>query len=377
MSDEKTASTLNDIGTDLRERPSLRSEVMRRVTQTALIGRPHPDRRIWGLATALAACAVFAFVVLQFRTGDASKAYADAIEKVAKAHTFSCREIWSGPPDDKNQIREIDTYFKEPDRERVEIHGIHDDGDVDIMHYATHRRLSLYPKSKTAQPYEGPFYSVDSKTGQIEPAKLDTSVRDQVMSLTAEAVKDLGTAKVEGKTVRVLQSKGKDNTRTVYADPKTHQPVQIVIEYPNGGKWTYSDIRIDQGLDDKLFSLEVPADYHTMEVQKPQPQQDHAIRNLMRIRELANACIIYANDHDGKFPNQLANLTGSALNEVALKNLSEGILYRSPPLKVKDPTAQIILYEAADQREPGKIAVGMMDGHGEVMTQENFDKAMK
>src|SRR5437763_7424572 len=124
--------------------------------------------------------------------------------------------------------------------------------------YGKHHRLTIMPKEKRAILDDTiNMFSVDETTGALKPEELDTDARDKVLKITAQAVQDLGTTKLNGKTVRMLQSQGKETVRTVYVDPQTRQPVQITIEWPKMKrvKYTYADIRIDAPLDDKLFSL--------------------------------------------------------------------------------------------------------------------------
>jgi outer membrane lipoprotein-sorting protein len=288
--------------------------------------------------------------------------------------------------------------FKEPDRARLEDHkGLGRDGQVMVTDYSKHRRLTLRPSEKVADVQDtSTMYEVDQQTGQLLPASLDTEARDQVLKLTAESVKDLGRKQLDdGRTVRVLQSTGKKSgsVRTVYVDPDTNLPVQIVIDWPQakGSKWTYADIKIDQELDDKLFSLEIPAGYQPFNGGAAYlPAPDHLAKMMTKMRTLIMKCIEYANDHNGEWPADLKELTqadGDAkVNEKALKALlaapeqSDGpavIVYRKPPKDPKDTGTTIVLYEKPEVRSDKKVAVGLMDGHGEVMTEEYFAELMK
>ena len=52
------------------------------------------------------------------------------------------------------------------------------------------------------------------------------------------------------------------------------------------------------------------------------------------------------------------------------------IEYRKPRAG-KDAGTEIVFYETEKFRRPGKVVVGMWDGHSEVLSQEKFDELMK
>ncbi len=390
--DEQITRDLNDLGTTLKQQPSLRAEVMREITKQTL--RPRRHTRRWGALTAIAACAAFVLAVLVFRGGDrASDTFARAIDRVAKAHTFSCRQISQSVDENgKLDIHETIYMFKEPDRSRQEwVTGLDRNGEITITDYTAKRRLTLHPDKKNADIQDmSAMYEVDDQTGELLPASLDTDSRDQVMKLTAESVKDLGTMQLNGKTVRMLQSRGKKSgsIRTVYLDPQSNLPVQIVIEWPQNkqAKWTYADIQIDQGLDDSLFSVDVPKGYELFRGGPYVPAAEHFSKMMTKMRNVSMACLMYANDHNGEYPADLSLLKGPEMSEKKLQTLlaapdqSDGpavIVYRKPPKDPKDFGGTIVLYEAPSSRRDEKVCAAFLDGHAQVMTKEEFEKAMR
>jgi outer membrane lipoprotein-sorting protein len=398
---DETATTraLNQTGEALRAEPSVRDEVMRRVTQAALapqqLQRPSMMRRYrWRALSALAACLIVALVLMQLQGGNrASEAFAQAIRSVANAHTFSCRQIGQSVEENGQiQINETVYMFKEPDHSRQEwIKGLADDGQITIVDYAKHRRLTLNDKKANASLEDiSKTYEVDQQTGELLPVSLDTDVRDQVMRLTAESVKDLGTAELNGKPMRVFQSRGKKSgsVRTVYIDPDTNQPAQIVIEWPQskGSKWTFTDIRIDQPLDDSLFSLDVPAGYKLFRGGPYLPAAEHFSKMMTKMRSLSTAVLMYVNDHDGNYPADLSALIGPDMSEKKLKTLmaapdqSDGpavIVYLQPRKDVKDWGNEIVFYEKPESRVDKKVCAAFLDGHAQVMEEAEFEEAMK
>jgi outer membrane lipoprotein-sorting protein len=400
--DETTTAVsraLSQTGEALRAEPSVRSEVMRRVTQAALapqqLQRPSMMRRYrWRALSALAACLIVGLVLMQLQGVDrASEAFAQAISAVAKAHTFSCRQISQNVQDD-GKIDSFETVymFKEPDHARLEWRsGLQRDGQITIVDFAKRRRLTLNGNKTDASLEDiSKTYEVDQQTGELLPLSLDTDVREQVMRLTAESVKDLGKADLNGKSMRVFRSIGKKSgsVRTVYVDPDTNQPVQIVLEYPQtkGSKWTFADIQIDQPLDDSLFSLDVPAGYKLFKDGPYVPAQEHYSKIMIKMRSLGMALMMYANDHDGIYPADLSTLVGPDMSEKKLKTLlaapdqSDGpavIVYRQPNKNTKDYGNEVVFYEKPESRLDKKVCAAFLDGHAQVMEEAEFDEVMK
>ena len=389
---QQICDRLNEIGAALRSEPTVRDSVIRRIRSENFRRANAPSflNRWWGLATTMAAILVLMFVLVQVVAGlRASEAFAAAIDRVAKAHTFSCRQITQeAGADGKLQIHETTYMFKEPDRSRVQYSPNWMGNETMITDYAKHRRLTLIPEDMVADLQDtSDMYAVD-ENGDLKPAQLETDVRDEVMKLTAESVKNLGTKELNGKTVRVLQSRGKESVRTVYLDPQTQHPVQIEITWPKNpqSKFTYADIRIDEDLDDKLFSLDVPEGYKLFKGGPYVPAQAYYSKMMTKMRNLAMACIVYADEHKGRYPAELKDLIGSdGMTAEKLAKLiaspdklngPPAIVYRKPPAGKYDGNA-IILYEAPEQRRDGKVAAAMLDGHAQILSQKEFDEMMK
>jgi hypothetical protein len=264
-------------------------------------------------------------------------------------------------------------------------------GQIAITDYARHRQLMLGADKVASLEDISKTYEMDDKTGELLPASLNTDVRDQVMRLTAESVKRLADAQLNGKTVRVYESTGKKSgsVRRVYIDPKTNQPVQIVITWPQSPKssWTFADIQIDQPLDDSLFSLAIPPGYQPFRGGQPYvPAQEHYSKMMSKMRHLDMAIVMWANDHNGAYPTDLKQLIGPDMSEKKLKTMlaadgqSDGpavIQYRVPNAKPKDYDSEIVLYEVESSREDKKVCAAFLDGHAQVMSEEEFNDAMK
>src|SRR5439155_1934308 len=124
--------------------------------------------------------------------------------------------------------------------------------------------------------------------------------RDWVLKTTGKAVKDRGVQTLNGKQVRVLEAKGALTTKTVYVDPQTGLPVQIVQAWPGGQIDTFDSIQVEVDLDDRLFSLDVPPGYKLIDEGKGQPANyNHKI--LAKLMRLALACNEYSVTHGDRF----------------------------------------------------------------------------
>jgi hypothetical protein len=237
------------------------------------------------------------------------------------------------------------------------------------------------------------LYTVDMSTGEVKPAQLHTAERDEVLKLASQGVKDLGMQKLDGKDVRVLQSDdAKEPVKKIFVDPKTNAPVRIELNWPSrkGASFTYSSIRIDEPVDEKLFDLSAPAGYAVVESDRGEgeklrkPIAEHAGKMLAKVVYTIRACHEYSFKHDYEFPEKLDDLKGT-VNEKALRTLLAApdkpdgppvIVYRKPRAG-KDSGTEIVAYETPESRQAGHVVVGMWDGHAEVVTQERFDELMK
>ena len=388
--DQHVTRTLDAIGEDLRRQPSVKADVMRRVTEHAVSGvAPVANfgrRRLLARFAALAACAVVALLIWNpwGRGIGATEAFAQAIANVQRASTFSCRQIVTDfDADGKEQTREMSFIFREPDLERLEYgRGMGMPGEYMVTDYASRRRLVVHPAEKSATLQDiSSMYSIESKTGELKLSELGTHARDDVLRISAQAVKDLGMSTLGDQPVWVLQSKGDaEPVKTVYVNPDSGKPVQVEITWPSSKQsFTYADIEIDADLDESLFSLEPPAGYA---VHKEEPIDEHYGKMFAKVMTVMRKCYEYRNKHDNDWPAELSDLTKIGMDEKALKtllappdepNAAPAIVYRRPR---EGQTEGIVVYEAAHSRRGGKVIAGYTDGHAQLLTIEEFRKEM-
>lgn len=382
---ERITESLDSLGARLRERPSVKDGVLRRITE-ASVGpetrtTPWYRSRPMTAVAGLAACAALLVTVWSAIDGGAEEAFAAAIQSVKQARTFACRQIMESTRDGQRRVLETTFMFKEPNLERHEyVAGteLSFPGDTTITDYGQRRRLELRPQNMTASLIDmSSSYEVDEETGTLEPSRLHTWMRDEVIDLSAKAVEDLGVVDLDGRSVRMLKSQLGQRVVTVWIDPKTNLPVQIETYWPEARsklRILYTSIRIDEPLDDELFGMKPPAGYT---LRGPSRPRDDLSRRMTKAAYLVKRCCMYMQSHDNQWPSKLADLTEAdiGVTEEALRTLLAApgqpdgppIFRYRPPRPEADGSDQIILYEIVDEWPAIGIVTAFADGHVELI----------
>lgn len=319
-----------------------------------------------------AAAVVFIAVIMGvqiFSLDSATQVFAKAIDSVKQAKTLSCIERFGG-----KKITEQQWIFKAPDLIRHTIlAGVDGNflGEATIINYSLRKQLIVNPNNKTAELIDmSSEYEVNSNTGQVELSQLDTSLRDRLLSLTAKAVKDLGTEKLNGKEVRKLQSKDDRRTTTVWVDPESGLPIQIELQYKKRMA-KYSEIKIDEVVDDGLFSLTTPGGYKLGK--SPRPWPDEKCKVSARVMFLLLKCWVVACKNNYQYPQTLAELESTGLSKQALQRIlsdnGSTIKYVKPDFQ-GEKSPQIVIYEEFEQWPENGVVVGFTDGHVELVATE-------
>ena len=351
--------------------------------------------------TKLAAAAV---IVLAIITGavqlgkpvGASAAFAAAMDNLKGAGTFSCTEIFEMAYEDGGKrgkyLVKQKWMFKEPDWERHETLTSPWPkyvGEITITDYGSRKQLLLRPVEKIAQLSDlRSDYTIDDKTGQLKPTQLNTRLRDRLLTWSAEAVRDLGRVELDGKSVRMLQSQKDKRVTTVWVDPGTNYPVQMEHKWLDQSRSPvmFTSIQIDAELDDDIFSLEPPEGY-ALSVDKP-GWPDYKKKIMTKVMYLGLQCVIYADKHDGHFPDKLADLvTAGVIRDDALNRVVAGpddpngpavIRYRKPDTTGKDRSRQVVLYEIYDRWPQDGVVACFADSHCELIRDRNrFEELIK
>lgn len=349
-------------------------------------------------AAVIALVIIIGIIELGKRVGGASVVFAAAVDSVRQARTFSCTQVFdmqyeNGDEHGKYLLKQK-SMFKEPDRERHEQLTSappwpQDVGKVTIWHYGKRQRLQFRPFDKTAEFHDmSSDYVIDEKTGELKLKQLNTRLRDHLLKLSAGAVEDLGSAELDGQSVRVLQSRKGSRVTTVWINTETNYPVQIEHKWTDQSRSPvmYTSIQIDAELDDDLFSLKPPEGY-TLSVDELRWPDDKK-KMMTKIMHLGLWCVVYANDNHDQFPDELTDLvtagiiTDEVLNKVlAAPDDPEGppsIRYRKPSTKAKDWSTEVILYGLYDQWPDDGVVAGFADGHCELIVNQNrFEESIR
>ncbi len=388
---DKLDEALVELGTALRQRPSRKEQIMQCVMSSALSetlpARWYRTRRVKALASLAACLALVAALWAVLGGNGATEAFASAIQSLQNARTFYAIQTSTTSRDGAPQVHVMTFAFQEPDLERFEYNaGFELAPEINVRDYGRKRHLTLFPAKKEAIVYDMSHnYAIDEPTGQLRPSRLSTELREDLLDASAKAVQDLGETELDGQRVRVLQGRKGKCLTTVWVEPGGGLPVQIAFER-GGSKMVYSGIQIDRPLDPALFRTEVPEGYSLFRNGVVTPAPDYYAKMLTKIMFVGRHVHCYASKHDDQFPVSLDEVVADGcVAEQTLKTVlappdqPEGppvIVYRRP--RPDAPSGQeIMLYEAPAQRRDGKVAVGMADGHAEVLPQERFDALMR
>jgi hypothetical protein len=361
---------------------------------------------IWGIImqskiVKLTAAAVILFAIiiginyLGAPIDGASTAFAAAMDSIKQARTFSCIIVMEMNYEDNQKqgtyLSKDKIMFKEPYWERKEkltSPWPQYVGEITIHDYEKRQELILRPVNKEAILYDlSSSYYFDEETGLLSLTQLDTRLRDYLLEKSAGTFDDLGEVELNGQTVWKLQEKKKNRICTLWINPETNSPVQIEFKYAEHEKSPilYTEIKIDEELDEELFSLIPPDDYYVRNIGKG-GWEDYQSKLSAKIKQLGLVCWIYKDKNEGQFPDELSNLVASGIvTDEILKNLlappdnPEGypVFKYNKPDKDSDWSTTIILYEAYNQW-PDEIVVCFADGHSEIMTdQKQFEELIK
>jgi outer membrane lipoprotein-sorting protein len=382
-------------------------QVRNRLAQ--IISEQQPgEQKIWSIImksriTKIAAAAVIVVVLvlginyLDTPVDGASKVYAAAMDKVKQARTFSCISIFEVTYEDNGErgkyILKQKLMFKEPYRERREKLTSAPawpqyKGEVTISHYGKRQRLEFRPSDKTAKFHDMSYdYDIDDKTGELKLTQLSTRLRDRLLELTAGAVEDLGKDVLDGRLVRILQSRRDKRITTVWVNPKTGYPVQIEHKWADQSRSPvmYTSIQIDTELDDSLFSLEPPAGYTLNVARSSWP--DGKAKMGAKIMHLGMWCLVYMNKQNDQFPDDLADIVKAGIvSDEVLNRVLAGpddpdgppvFRYRKPDMDA-DWSTEIMLYEVFDKWPEDGIVACFADGHSEIISDlRRFETLIK
>jgi outer membrane lipoprotein-sorting protein len=216
-----------------------------------------------------------------------SLAFAEVADKIREAKTMTAD--LSGEQPGKPAIH-MKVLFKDPGLLRFE------NGDVvSVGNNATGDAIILNRKDKTALVMHTAPQPADS---QPMPNWLD-----KLKKATAQEGKPVGTKELDGHQARGFETVEHGQRMVIWADAKSGTPMRAEI-FPEGGDKNspmavIDHIRLDENLDDSLFSTKVPEGYKLSQFDVPvagKPVSENDVTDVLKA---------YAHASGGKFPKEI------------------------------------------------------------------------
>ncbi|MHC4441825.1 MAG: zf-HC2 domain-containing protein [Planctomycetota bacterium] len=327
-----------------------------------------------GLAAALAiVIGVMSFLWTPTGKPGYGVVFADVIQHMRKVHTVKCKSyIYQN-----NQIiGQTETMYKGDHLMRIKMSSPFDFSKAVpetpdfkpktiICDFAQPKMLLLDTENKVAMIFD------EGKPQYFDFYKIVTEFKDG-------SEKGIGIKIIEGRDAVGFLIDNNGQESTFWVDPQTQLPIQIEQKLVdrNGVESTeiVKDFLFDAVLDDSLFSLEIPEGYKDGRVEFPAitRAKDLSLRVVSAASavRIAKACIKYAKDNSGQWPEDLKSLEAYGIDAQALINarqpdIAVGWVYLRPsvPLhKIKAPANKILLHEVFEEWGEG-INVVNVDGH--------------
>jgi outer membrane lipoprotein-sorting protein len=251
--------------------------------------RPEHRRRTVSRVLQLAAAVLIAgagLAYLAYRLAEPSVAFADVAKKIQEAETFTC-QLTMKTPDQKEPLT-----MRYLARGTGQMRFERPDGGATVMDTRQMKILATDPKMKTA-------ILMEFKKGDKGPQTGPVNLFEELRKLADKDGKPAGKKKigdVEAHGFRV--AKGGQEI-TVWADPKTKDPVEIEGRTDFGGQpaeFTMTDFRLNPKLEDDLFKLEAPEGYKLIKFEAEDLKPEEEVIRLLRA---------YAAKKGGQFPKRL------------------------------------------------------------------------
>jgi outer membrane lipoprotein-sorting protein len=310
---------------------TLAKEMDRRAVRYTFIERIH--NMSWkakaASMVALAGSIAVAYLALTVLTSG-SVAFAQVAEKLQSARTLSYD--WEiRQESDGKVLSKGRNQCMVPGKLRIEYDGPSAEHSYAVIDTAAGKVLFVDEKQKSAHL---------SPIAAGEKQDMAAETIEEVRSLKSNEARPIGEKKFDGIQAKGYQVDGKRDTKTVWADVVTGNPVRVEIRQqdPRSGPtltvWT--NIKLDQPLDAKRFSVEPPAGFSTT--------PSLAINTTgTPANFVADFLKIYSKHMNGQFPKRLQD---------AVKELGEKLApaNATPPKVPEAPSGemmQVAFYGAA------------------------------
>jgi outer membrane lipoprotein-sorting protein len=300
------------------------AEVLRESKQPqSLVERIKDMPRKLKSAGSLAVAASFVLIYLAIASSSGGTvAFAQALNKLKEAKTLSFDSEVKSMPDGKvlNRSR---SYFMIPGNYRSESRGTND--GFAVFDGTARKVLVVDSKHKTARISSFKAAGMDMAAETIE----------RMRELQADESKPVGEKRIDGARAKGFEFDRGTQTSTVWTSVATGELVQIETldkNGPNGSVSTvWTNIKLDEQLDPKLFSVEPPPGFKVM------PFIDIDM-NASPTKFVAESLKTYVKHNDNQFPEDLEKGLRTLLEKLAPKDADE------PPT---EEVAQVSFYSAA------------------------------
>ena len=264
------------------QKPSSRIIVFRALRRTTM---KSPITKI-----AAAAVIIIAVLISLNILGTSTPAFAEIVKPFLTARTASFKMTMEveGVP-----TQTFDCLYAEPAHMRQ---TNNEQGAVVISDLQKGKIVTLSPAQKKAFVVELENMPDDEDQSQFNLfSEIRKRIREAQESQDA-SVEFIGEKKINGITVIGYHVQKPIVDITVWADPQTKLPVEM-INKSGPTTYTMTDIVFDVELDESLFNLEIPDGYtvHTMQVDASEPTE----------KDLINMFRIWAEHMDGNLPSAL------------------------------------------------------------------------
>ncbi len=213
--------------------------------------------------------------------------FAEVLEQIRTVQTFHFTNIIEM----ENQTTELETDYMDPGKQRVVL----PDGSIIIMDMVQGKTISLTPSAKIASVVD--FSDEPNKQPQENLIEALRKLEDGAEEL-------LGQKEMDGKLVYGFKVIMAGREHVIWADLKTGLPVRVEMQAVMYGamKMIMTDFEYNIDMDESLFSLEPPAGYDLIELEKPDmgaPTENDLIETLQLV----------TNEEHKSFPKDLDLMT--------------------------------------------------------------------
>lgn len=355
---------------------SVADRVRRRIEAVPTGHRPPARRkgmftmnRIAKLSAAAAVIAALAVTLIWVGGDGSGVAWAEVRDRVRNARTFSFLAVQC---QEGREATAIKFMMMQPGLVRMEVES--DGGKTVRILDASHKKmLILDERAETAV-----LMDLSSMSKQVARDMQVTTMLAKLKELTDKPDERLGDKQIDGRAVTGFRTRHPAQILDVWVDARTGDLVQIDgVSADAKLTWTATDFRVDERLEEGLFSLEPPAGYanETEKFTAALERQRELARRAMSAANLdwlAKACRRYRKANEGKWPDSLRDLTEYGIKPEDLVNPRQpqrkaGYVYVKPAAGAAPN--QIVIYEAHDEWGEG-ANVACVDGHVEFIRDE-------